>query len=124
MPTRDVEADLRAKLAESARTFVVLIRRTHTTPEGAVDGLVDGAFGSAERLRDALDLLGEDETEPRALLTRAIRYAEDPRASEPPQVRERPDASRYGGSGTSAPAPGGVTTGGGCYSGEDPRPTS
>ena len=56
----------------------------------------------------------EDETEPRALLTRAVRYAEDQRAPEPRRVRDRPYASRYGGSGSAAPAPGGVTTGGGC----------
>jgi hypothetical protein len=120
----DVEADLRRKLADSARMFVILIRRTHTTPDAAVDGLVRNAFGSPDRLRDAVDLLGEDEQAPRALLTRAVRYAQDLRAPEPPRVYERPDVSRYGGSGGSAPAPGGVTSGGGCYSGKDPRPTS
>jgi hypothetical protein len=124
MPGHDVEADLRRKLANTAREYVVLIRRTHTTAEGAVDGLARDAFGAPERLRDALDLLGENEQAARALLIRAVRYAEEPRRPEPPQVRERPDASRHGGTGDAAPAPGGVTTGGGCYSGEDTRPTS
>ena len=58
--------------------------------------LADQAFGAPERLRDAVELLGEDEQEPPALLTGAVRYAEDPRAPEAPQVRERRDASRYG----------------------------
>jgi hypothetical protein len=97
MQGRDVEADLRAKLAQSARDFVVLLRRGSVrTSDAAVNQIVDHAFGSPERLRYALDLLGEDEQEPRALLTRAVRYAEDPRAPEPPRVYERPDASRYG----------------------------
>jgi hypothetical protein len=102
----DVEADIRAGLAEGAKIYVTLIRRTLTTADGAVDGLVRKAFGSPDRLRDALDLLGEDDQEPRALLTRAIRYAKDPRAPEPPRVEPRPDASRYSGPGASAP-PGG-----------------
>jgi len=122
----DVEADLRRNLAESARTFVLLLRGGDVrTADAAVAQLVDRAFGSAERLRDAPDLLGEAEQAARALLTRAARYAEDPSGPKPPRPpRERPDASRYGGSGASAPAPGGVMSGGGCYSGEDPRPTS
>ena len=95
----DVEADLRGGLAEGARTYVELLKRSWTTPDAAVDGLVRKSFGSPERLGDALDLLSEDEQEPRALLTRAIRYAEDPRIPEPPKMRERPDAVRYGGSG-------------------------
>lgn len=120
----DVEADLRAKLAQSARDYVIVIRRTHSTADAAVDGLVDKAFGSPERLRDAVELLGGDEQEPRALLIRAVRYAEHSRAPETPQVRERPDVSRFGGSAASAPAPGGDSAGGGCYSGEHTRPTS
>jgi hypothetical protein len=120
----DVEADLRRKLAQSARDFVVLLRRGQVaTSDAAVNQLAAHAFGSPERLADALELLGEDEHESRALLTRA-RYAVDPRAPEPPRVGERPDAGRYGGSEGRASAPGGGSAGGGCYSGGDPQPTS
>jgi hypothetical protein len=40
---------------------------------------------SPERLRDAAELLGEEDSEARALLVRAVRYAEDPRRPEPPR---------------------------------------
>jgi hypothetical protein len=93
---RDVEADLRAGLAESAKTFVILIRRTLTTPDGAVDGLVSKSLGSPERLRDAVELLGEDDSEARALLVRAVRRAEDPQPPQAPPPMARPDASRFG----------------------------
>jgi hypothetical protein len=41
---------------------VVLLRRGHVrTTDAAVDQPVDHAFRSPARLRDAIDLLGEDE---------------------------------------------------------------
>lgn len=93
----DVEADLRAQLAQSARNFVILLRRgLVATPTAAVEQLAAKAFGSPDRLRDAAALLDDEEQEPRSLLTRAVRYAEDPPAPEAPRRREPPDASRFG----------------------------
>jgi hypothetical protein len=120
---RDAEADLRHQLAQSARSFVVLLSRGQTKAEAAVDLLAERAFGSSERLRDAAALLGDEDAPARALLTRAVRYAIETRQPAPPRREPLPDASRYGGSGASAPAPG-VMSRGGCYSGNDPRPTS
>jgi hypothetical protein len=93
-PRRDVGADLRQRLVASARRFVILIGQLQTTAEGAVDGLVRNAFGSAERLRAAVELLGEEDGEARALLVRAERYAIEPRRPEPPRRDPRPDAAR------------------------------
>jgi hypothetical protein len=121
---RDGDQDIRSGLARDAKEYAVLLRRTLTKPDAAIDGLVTRAFGSAERLRAAAELLDEGDSEARALLVRAVRRAEDPSPPPAPTVRERPDASRFGGSEARAPAPGGVTSGGGCYSGKEPRPTS
>ena len=66
-----VEADIQAKLADEARGEVRLLRSgSMTTPNASVDRLINGAYGSPERLRDAAALLGEDEQEALALLTR------------------------------------------------------
>jgi hypothetical protein len=43
-----------------------------------LDYLVERSFGSADRLLDARDLLGEPDLEARALLLRASRRAADP----------------------------------------------
>lgn len=76
----DVEADIRAKLAEDARSEVRLLRSgSITTPDASVDRLIDGAYGSPERLRDAAALLDPDgDREALALLTRAHRLAQYP----------------------------------------------
>jgi hypothetical protein len=83
------------------------------TPDYAIARLVDESFRSAERLTDAAALLDDEhDSEAKALLVRAARLAADPSPPPAPTVRERPDASRF------------RRSGGGCYSGEDPRPTS
>ena len=93
----DVEADLRRKLAESARTFVVLLQRgLVATPDLALRQLADRAFGSVERLQDAAAMLdNERDGEAKALLVRAARLAANPSPAAPAMVRERPDASRF-----------------------------
>jgi hypothetical protein len=94
MPRRDVEADLREQLARNVKVYVKLIRSTQTTVDAALDGLVRESFGSPERLRDAAELLGEDDGEARALLVRAVRRAADP-PPQPPRPYAPPDASRF-----------------------------
>ena len=75
---RDVEADIRAKLAEEARGAVRLLRSSAiTTPEASIGRLITHAYGSPERLRDAAALLDpDDDREALALLTRAHRLAQ------------------------------------------------
>ena len=48
--SRDVEADLRDRLARDAKGYVLLLRRTLTTPDAAVDELARRSFGRAERV--------------------------------------------------------------------------
>ena len=68
---RDVEADLRAKLADSARTFVVLIGRGgRRTPRAWSTAWSAMPSVTPHRLRDAVALLGEDEQAPRAAVPR------------------------------------------------------
>jgi hypothetical protein len=95
---RDVEADIRQQLAELAKLEVRLLRASSdTTPDAAIDRLIDKAFGSPERLRDAAGLLGGEDQEALALLARAQRLAtypvQDPR---PPKPFSPPDAPRPG----------------------------
>jgi hypothetical protein len=66
---RDVEQDIRDQPARGAKGYGKLIWSTQTTVDAALDGLVREAFGAAERLRDAAELLGEDDGRARALLT-------------------------------------------------------
>jgi len=87
MPSREVEDLLRRQLALSARTYWTLIGGGQTTVDGALGSLVRNAFGSAERLRDAAELLGDEDREAKALLIRAC-YIADP--SEPETSRPRP----------------------------------
>jgi hypothetical protein len=91
---RDVEPELRRQLAEQARREVELLRASSaTTPNAAVDRLIDKAYGSPERLRDAAALLGEEDREALALLTRAHRLAQFPvQDPSPPRPFSPPDA--------------------------------
>jgi hypothetical protein len=41
------------RLVEDARIFLLIIQRQRTSYDGALDGLVRDAFGSADRLRAA-----------------------------------------------------------------------
>jgi hypothetical protein len=93
---RDVEADIRQQLAEHAKLEVRLLRASSaTTPDAAIDRLVDRAFGSPERLLDARELLGDEEDQgARALLLRASRRAADPQPPAPPKPFAPPDAPR------------------------------
>jgi hypothetical protein len=92
---RDVEADVRARVAADARAWVRLLReRNTTTPDIAIDRLIDRAFGSPDRLRDAAELLGDEHREARALLVRATRLAADPQPPAPPRPFAPPDAPR------------------------------
>lgn len=118
---RDVEADLRQRLARDAQIGVASLRRSHGTPETVIDYLVSRAYGSPDRLLDARDRLGEPDSEARALLLRASRRAADPVPEPLPQPLKPLDAGRYS-SGGYAPAPGGVTTEGGAQSGDQPAP--
>ena len=91
---RDVEADLRALLARDARACVKMLRTSSmTTVDAALDGLVDRAFGDPGRLRDAVDLLGEEHGEAQALLRRAARRAADPQPPGPPRPFSAPDGA-------------------------------
>jgi hypothetical protein len=92
---RDVEQDIRDQLGRDAKIDVKLVRSTQTTVDAALDGLVREAFGSPERLRDAAELLGEDDGEARALLARAVRRAADPSLPAAPRPSPAPDASRH-----------------------------
>ncbi|HYT09779.1 MAG TPA: hypothetical protein VEL73_03880 [Mycobacteriales bacterium] len=90
---RDVEQDLRDKLAEGARITLVLLDRKQITDEAAVRGLVRDAFGSADRLRAAAAQAGES-GRPAAevdLLERAVDRAEHPPPPEPPRWEPPPD---------------------------------
>jgi len=91
---RDVEQDIRRKLADEAHGEVRLLRSSSiTTPEASIGRLIDRAHGSPERLRDAAALLGNDDREALALLTRAHRLAQYPVADPaPPKPFSPPDA--------------------------------
>ena len=93
---RDVESDLRDQLAVQAKLEVKLLRASSaTTPDAAIDRLIDKAFGDPVRLRDAAALLGEEDQEALALLTRAHRLAQYPvQDPRPPKPFSRPDAPR------------------------------
>jgi len=93
---RDVEQDIRRKLAEEAKGEVRLLRSSSiTTPEASIGRLIDQAYGSPERLRDATALLDRDnDREALALLTRAHRLAQypvqDPRPPKPVAPADAP----------------------------------
>jgi hypothetical protein len=93
---RDVEQDIRWRLAEEARGEVRLLRSgALTTPDASVGRLIDRAYGSPERLRGAAALLGEEDQEALALLTRAQRLAAFPvQDPSPPKPFSPPDAPR------------------------------
>ena len=83
---RDAEADLRDRLASSARSYVALVHQRKTTPGAAVRLLAEDAFGDPARLQDAVELLDEhQDAEARALLVRATRYADGPAGAWPPR---------------------------------------
>jgi hypothetical protein len=96
MPARrDVESDLRVQLGRDAGIAVAVLRRSsETSVDASIDYLVERSFGSAERLLDARDLLGEPDLPARALLLRASRRAADPQPPEPPRPFSPPDAPR------------------------------
>jgi hypothetical protein len=92
---RNVAAGLRHRLARDAQIGVAELRDSSTTTVDAVlDYLVERSYGSAERLLDARDLLGEPDAEARALLLRASRRAADPIPPGPPKPFSPPDAPR------------------------------
>jgi hypothetical protein len=92
---RDLEADLRRQLGRDARICVGAVRRGQGTHDSVIDYLVDRSFGSPDRLRDAAELLDEDEDQAaRALLNRAVRRAADPPPPAPPKPFSPPDAPR------------------------------
>ena len=45
--------DISDRLVEDARIFLLIVQRQQTSYDGALDGLVRDAFGSADRLRAA-----------------------------------------------------------------------
>ena len=69
-----------------------------TTPDAAIDRLIDKAYGSPERLRDAAGLLGDGDQAALALLTGAHRLAQypvqDPRPPRPFSPPAAPDPQR------------------------------
>ncbi len=92
---RDVESDLRHLLSRDAVIGEKQLRRGNMGGVDAVlDYLVSRAYGSADRLLDARDLLGEQDHGARALLLRASRRAADPVPPEPPRPFAAPDAPR------------------------------
>jgi len=94
-PHRDVESDLRHRLARDAQIGVAQLRHGNlTTPDSVIDYLVERSFGSADRILDARDLLGEPDLEARALLLMASRRAADPIPPGPPKPFAAPDAPR------------------------------
>lgn len=92
----DAEHDIRRQLTEQARGDAHLMRSgSSTTPDGAVDRLISKADGVPERLRDAAALLGEEDQEALALLTRAHRLAQFPvQDPSPPKPFSPPNAPR------------------------------
>ena len=92
---RDVEMDLRRQLSRDAVIGEAQLRRgSVTTVDSVLDYLVSRSYGSAERLLDARDLLGEQDQGARALLMRASRRAADPIPAGPPKPFSAPDAPR------------------------------
>lgn len=92
---RDVEADIRAKLAAEAKGQVRMLRGSSiTSPDASIDRLITAAYGSPERLRDAAALLDpEADREALALLTRAHRLAQYPvQDPAPPKPFSPPSA--------------------------------
>ncbi|MFL6127918.1 MAG: hypothetical protein ACJ73E_02500 [Mycobacteriales bacterium] len=86
------EQDVRDRLVEDARIFLLIIDRQQTSFDGTLDGLVRDAFGSADRLRAAA-AEARASGRPAAevdLLERAIDRAEHP----PPELPRR-DASPF-----------------------------
>ena len=88
MSRRDVETDLRHQLSRDAVIGEAQLRRSAmTTVDSVLDYLVSRAYGDPERLLDAMDLLGQQDADARALLTRAARRAADPLGpAAPPTV--------------------------------------
>lgn len=92
----DAEQEIRRQLAELARGEAQLLRSgSIPTPDGALDRLIEKAGGAPERLRDAAALLGPEEQEALALLTRAHRLAQFPvQDPAPPKPFSPPNAPR------------------------------
>jgi hypothetical protein len=93
-PHRDVESDLRHRLARDAQIAVGAVRRSQATVDSAIDYLIDRAYKSPDRLLDARDLLGAQDQGTRALLLRASRRAADPIPPGPPKPFSPSDAPR------------------------------
>jgi hypothetical protein len=92
MPARDLEDDLRRQLGQDARTAVKVLRAGSMSVDGAINYFVRRSFGSASRLLDARDRLGEPDAEARALLLRASRRADDPTPPAPTKPFSPPNA--------------------------------
>jgi hypothetical protein len=92
---RDVEHDIRVRLGRDAQIGVAQLRYGNMTNVDAVlDYLVGRAYGSPERILDAMELVGAEDLPARALLNRASRRAADPIPAEPPKPFSPPDAPR------------------------------
>jgi hypothetical protein len=87
--------DIPDRLVEDARIFLLVIERHQTSYDGALDGLVRDAFGSADRLRAAAAVAraGARPTAEVDLLERAADRVERPHPRSPHsatiQVRDR-----------------------------------
>ena len=94
-PHRDVESDLRHRLARDAQICVAQLRHSSATSvDTSLDYLVERAYGSPERILDAMELLGSEDLPARAPLNRASRRAADPIPPRPPKPFAPPDAPR------------------------------
>jgi len=85
-----MKPDTPDRLIEEARIFLVIIDRRWTSYDGAADGLVREAFGSADRLRAAAA-----EARASGRPTAELHLLE--RATERAVHASRPGASRCGG---------------------------
>lgn len=94
---RDVEADIRHRLARDAQICAAQLRHSSATSvDTSLNYLVERAYDSPERILDAMELLGADDLPARALLNRASRRAADPIQPGPPKPFAPPDAPRPG----------------------------
>ena len=92
---RDVEHDIRVRLGRDAQIGVSQLRYGNiTTVDAVLDYLVERAYGSPERILDAMELLDTEDLPARALLNRASRRAADPQPAAPPRPFAPPDTTR------------------------------
>ena len=92
---RDVESDIRHRLARDAQICAAQLRHSSATSgDTSLNYLVERAYGSHERILDAMELLGADDLPARALLNRASRRAADPIPAGQPKPFGPPDAPR------------------------------